>query len=470
MSEVCLVVREAERDWSGTIHGSCADRAVAALSADPVTIDELALAMARFAKPAPERRFFASFSRGLRAEPYDAGLVVIDLLARLVVVDSTYSAPGPEGFVRYHNGRSCTTKDLRYHLADDWLFVRDGDNWEHVAEKRRRDRATNPDRDTREVFYGRPLLEFVGRECFAAFVRRDEIAAGVRAQTAARARIRRAKEFNVAPDSCNESEQNDEESTPTTWPGHERDASAFRDALKDIHAAWLLTPRDDLGGESPREVALRRHKHINWDLEDRCRQWSSLGECPPGLAKSSHAFLHGGFGTHELVEYYGLVRELLWSCWEQLTEPAQSPKSGRLPEFFSVGDFLTTEVSRLGGIREAWLDAPDPEFHGRTPRSIIASERARLPEAVSGHDAIVDPDCPCCQMMGELSGPMFWHLDGSEMDDEFAFDMQHRTLEEWAAERKEWEEQSKRYHDCDRRELPWEEPTGDFDEPSELPF
>jgi hypothetical protein len=48
--------------------------------------------------------------------------------------------------------------------------------------------------------------------------------------------------------------------------------------------------------------------------------------------------------------------------------------------------------------------------------------------------------------------------------------MQHRTLEEWAAERKEWEEQSKRYHDCDRRELPWEEPTGDFDEPSELPF
>ncbi len=30
MSEVRLVVREADRDWSGTIHGSCADRAIAA--------------------------------------------------------------------------------------------------------------------------------------------------------------------------------------------------------------------------------------------------------------------------------------------------------------------------------------------------------------------------------------------------------------------------------------------------------
>jgi hypothetical protein len=30
-------------------------------------------------------------------------------------------------------------------------------------------------------------------------------------------------------------------------------------------------------------------------------------------------------------------------------------------------------------------DKPDPELHGRTPRSIIARERARLPEGMSGH-------------------------------------------------------------------------------------
>jgi hypothetical protein len=35
MSEVRLVIREAEQDWSGIVHGSEADHAIAALSADP---------------------------------------------------------------------------------------------------------------------------------------------------------------------------------------------------------------------------------------------------------------------------------------------------------------------------------------------------------------------------------------------------------------------------------------------------
>ena len=48
MSEVRLVVREQDRDWSGTIHGSCADMAVATLSADPLTMDELEAAVRRF--------------------------------------------------------------------------------------------------------------------------------------------------------------------------------------------------------------------------------------------------------------------------------------------------------------------------------------------------------------------------------------------------------------------------------------
>jgi len=137
MSEVRLIVREAERDWSGTIHASCADRAVVALSADPVTMEELEVAVTRFAKPVPKCRFFANLSHGLRDDPYDAGLVVIDLVARLVAVDSTYSSPGPEGIVWYHDGRCCTKTGLRYHLAEDWFFSSDGNHWKHVAEDRR---------------------------------------------------------------------------------------------------------------------------------------------------------------------------------------------------------------------------------------------------------------------------------------------------------------------------------------------
>ncbi len=419
MSEVRLVVREAACDWSGTIHGSCAERAVAALSADPATMEELEAAMERFAKPLPQSDLLANLSPGLRAEPYDAGLVVIDLFARLVVADSTYGSPGPEGSVWYHDGQCCTETALRYHLADDWLFSSDGDQWEHLSEVRRRERAARPIRDARSVFYGRPMLEFVARESFAAFARRDEIAVDASRLT-------------------------DEEITPEPWPGQERSASPYYDTIKQIHATWLLTPRDDLGA-CPREIALDRHEHLTWDLQDRCEQWSRLGEGPRGLSESSDAFQYGGFGTHELVMYYELVRELLWSCWEQLTERAQAPSVGHGPEWFTVGDFLTTEVPRLESVREAWLDTPDPEFDGRTPRSIITRERARLPEAMSGDEALIDPDCPCCQMMDEMCGPGFWNLDSSGMDDDFAFDIYRRTREEWEEEQRGWEEHRGRF-------------------------
>jgi hypothetical protein len=447
MSEVRLVVREAGRDWSGTIHGSCADRAVAALSADPVTLEELEVAVARFAKSSAKRRFFANLAQGLCDEPYDAGLVVIDLVARLVVADSTYSSAGPKGVVLYHDGRCGTNTGLSYHLADDWLFSSDGDSWRSLAEKRRRERAATPILDARAVFYGRPMLEFVAREVFAAFARRDEIAAAVRAQWVEDARKHLAEKSNLSLDEVDAGGLTDEEIVPKTWPGQENYASPFYDTLKQIHADWLLTPREDLGGACPREIVLDGRDQLERDLQDRCQQWSLLDECPRGLEESSHSFRYGGFGTNELVMYYDLVRELLWSCWDQLTERARSPR----PEWLTAGDFLSTEIPRLEGTREAWLDTPDREFHSRTPRSIINRERARLPEGMSGHDAMVDPDCPCCQMMGEMSGPTFWHLDGCNMDDEFAFDLYRRTREEWEEERRGWEELGRRM-DAERSE------------------
>ena len=231
---------------------------------------------------------------------------------------------------------------------------------------------------------------------------------------------------------------------PATCSAEECDDGLFYDTLSRIHAAWLLTPRDDLGGECPRAIALDRHDHLVWDLQDRCEHWSSLGECPPGLAETSHAYRYAGFGTHELVKYYDFVRELLWSCWERLTELAQSPQEGHRPDSMMVGDFLATEVSRLEHVGQTWLDTPDPECHGRTPRAIIDRERARLPEGVSGREAMIDPDCPCCQMMGDMPGPWFWHLDGCNMDNDFAFDTSFRTREEWEAEQREWEERSRR--------------------------
>ena len=214
----------------------------------------------------------------------------------------------------------------------------------------------------------------------------------------------------------------------------------IEEAIREIHAAWLLTPRSDLGGASPREVALTQRDHLTWDLQDRCEQWSCLGECPRGLDESSFAYRYGGLGTHELVEYYELVRALLRSSWDHLASQTPETLSSSSLGPCSADRFVALEVPRLETVRDQWLDSPDPECHGRTPRSIIHRERARIPEVVSGHEAMVDPDCPCCQMMADMSGPIFWHLDGSGMDDDFAFDIVCRTRDEWEERQREWEE------------------------------
>jgi hypothetical protein len=100
----------------------------------------------------------------------------------------------------------------------------------------------------------------------------------------------------------------------------------------------------------------------------------------------------------------------------------------------------------LEKVRDQWLETPHSETRGRSPRSIIDRERARLPEGVSGSDAMIDSDCPCCQMMAETSGPWIWHFDGSGMDDDFAFDTRSRTRDEWDANQRKWEEFNRRFN------------------------
>src|SRR6266478_408881 len=107
MSEVKLNLVDAKRVLHGTIHGSVADACVAALSAEPETIEELEAALARYIKPRDTNAYFNWFSSihcptnffsvssaesgpihdfraALDTEPWDAGIVVIDLAARIV--------------------------------------------------------------------------------------------------------------------------------------------------------------------------------------------------------------------------------------------------------------------------------------------------------------------------------------------------------------------------------------------------
>jgi hypothetical protein len=368
------------------IHASQIDCLVAALSADPETIEELQAALRRYIHSHSRRDFFETWRPGTDDEPWDAGVCIIDLAARLVVIESTYDQPGPSGGVeiRLDDERA---KVVPYHLAEDWLFVREALGWEATADARRQARLAHPPLDARPILYGK-ACEFIVRNCL-------EQASG------------------------------------------RREKRDVYEAISNIHALWLTTPRDDLRRKAPRDVLLERHNHIVWDMQDRCEQWSILGGQPPALSRESAAYRFGGFGIHEIVLYYYLVRYLLEVCWDRLV--AERDEAAR-PD-------IAAEVAWVESMRDGWLESPNYEIiSGRTPESVIEKERIRVPEAMTRDEAIVDHDCPLCQMMADMPGPMFWHLDGCNMDDDFAFSF-HRTRDEWEAERRKWEEFNRRWEE-----------------------
>ena len=429
MSEVKLNLVDAHTILCGTIHGSVADSTVAALSAEPETIKELEVALSRYIKPGGSGEF-ASFQESSEIDPipWDAGLVVIDLAARVIASDSTYSDPGPEGTVRYHDGKQPTDVSISYHLPDDWRFVKSVEAYEWSAERRRRERQAAPPVDARAVLYGRPMIEFI-----------YDAAAKLRNQP----RI-------------------------PTGNAEEAHEEAAREIVQ-IHANWLTTPRADLRGRSPRDVMLEKQDLIELDMDSRCMQWSFQGEGPPCLPIDSFAYRFGGFGIHEWIVYYDLLRRLLRLAVAAKRTPDSFVESDRASRFL--------DASTLNRIKTDWLESPSKEYDGRTPAIIIDNERRRLPITMTAEQIMIDEDCECCRMMAmeaEMGfGPTFWHLDTSNMEEEFAFST-CLTRPEWEAEMRErkefdrkWErERQERREAIARGEIVDDEPwaSGAFDD------
>lgn len=460
MSEIKLNLTDAQHTISGAIHGSVADSCIAALSAEPETINELEAALARYNKPAGDINPFGWFRKhsGIDKELWDAGIVVIDLAARIIAVESTYSRPGPQGEVHYHDGVCATDTSIFYRLPNDWLFLDSIDQYEGLRDPRRRERRSAPPLDTRAILYGRSLLEFIVRESWSlnyqsATARDDDAIVEVeRSLTAHSGELTLVKAAGVSPaianslaghqpmaetlvgDNSSESVR-EAESQQSDAPDQD---DTLRQQISLLHAKWLMTPRDDLRGESPRDVLLARQDFVDYDLHTRSMQWSMQGEGPPCLATDSFAYRFAGFGTHEWVIYYDLVRHLLWRA------PCEKPERiGGGEPWRDEPRVLASEIARLEKFKTEWLEQPQEEYGGRIPALLIENERIRLPIAMRGHDMVMDDDCPVCQMMAndaELGMEVgFWHLDGSHMDDEFAFS-DLRTRGEWEARRREWEE------------------------------
>jgi len=444
MSEIKLNLLDSQTIIIATVHGAVGDALVAALSAEPETIDELEAALKRFEKC--ETIPASSLSRHARydidEEPYDAGILVIDLAARIVACESTYSLPGRDGSVDYHDGTQCTGFPLHYRLSSDWLFLRSIEDYLARCKERLRQRAALKPLDARAVLYGEPLLHFIVQNIELLNVRPVD--------------VRYALACRDLRDGDDEGEDN-----------------LLAEAVVDIHRRWLMTPREDLDGKSPREILFAKQDLINFDLNSRMDQWSYFLEQPPALSRDSHAYRYAGFGTHEWVMYYDLVRFLIWEAVDRVrrrpgldeTRPGldETPPGLDVPLSFSpsfslglcgteqsetvstVSNQNAALTAELEALKLTWLTEPNPHLDGYIPFQVIDNERRRLPEAMTGRSMVVDEDCPCCKMMGDESeaglGVYFCHFDGCNMEDEFAFSW-HATLEEWEEEQRknaEWD-------------------------------
>ena len=371
MSCVRFNISDRYQGISGDLHGSLTEPLIAALTAEPETIAEYESALRRYVGTelgSPPLQFFR---RHEDLEPYDAGIVAIDLPGRTVGFDTTYSIPCAAGRVRIPNEFADEDEVwIPYRVPDDWVFVESMPLYRGTRISQREDRLRRAPFDARPILFGRPMVTYI------------------------------ALAMSELSDPVEES-------------------------FANIHADWLMSKRKDLRDKTPREVFLNKLDFIDSDLQSRSFQWSLTKVCPPPLSKSSFAYLNAGFGTHEWVLYYDLFRFLLADAAER--RAFRNPVN------------VEAEIDRLSALRDEWLRTPDTEMSGRTPVDIIELERQRMNMTVSAKEALIDENCPCCVAMAEdFDTPMFWFLDGCNMDDRFEFST-YRTIEEWNAQQLERE-------------------------------
>lgn len=366
MSYVRFNISDRERTIHGDLHGSMTDPLIASLTAEPETIAEFEAALNRYIKSESDWPPLHGFREGMDLEPYDAGIVAIDLAGRTIGHDTTYSLPQIEGSVRVHSEFADDVRDeilIPYRLPDDWEIVDTIPCYEWAMPDRRDERSRRAPFDARPILFGRPMITHIARSIMEA-----------------------------------------------------RDLEA-EDLFADIHAKWLMTARQDLRNRTPREVLFEKQDFIAFDLHTRSLQWSFTKACPPPLARDSFAYINAGFGTHEWVLYYELIRHLL-------ADAAGRRKSGAVTD-------LESEIERLSKERDLWLRSPDSESWGRLPIDIIDLERRRMNITMTAQEILIDENCPCCVALAEdFDTPMFWHLDGCNMEDRFEFSP-FKTREEY---------------------------------------
>ncbi|MFM7115897.1 MAG: hypothetical protein ACKO0N_04615 [Planctomycetota bacterium] len=443
MSTVRLLVRASNGNWSGIVPSRLASRTIAALSADPASFEELQAAIRRFVGYPAGSEPLAELVPGDWDTPHDRGIVVLDLVARMIAANTGFGQLSRKGELLWLECEEPGEWDLTeallpFELAEDWLLSDQPDAWRELANERRETPSLSRF-DFRRVLYGRPLYEYVAVRVWDAY--REALAAGDLSTGRLSAEQLDASRPWFTPEGYIAEPDDDD---PPLDRFDFRGSNAEWAIIKRLHIDWLLTPRTDLREATPREMALAGHNQIAADLEDQSRRWTLLDAEPPAISSDSEAYRYSSFGTHEWVQYYDLVRELLWNSWFRLTASCSEssrfdPAAAVRPMADDRAAYRQAEIERLANRAEEWLDSPCFGPSSRTPREIIERERVRLPEIEKDHHAAFDADCPVCEMLRQSPGPIFWQLDGCHFDDDFAFDLYCESEEEWREKQIDWQ-------------------------------
>jgi hypothetical protein len=419
MQTIDLLVADQHLCLRGRVTTELAAAAIASLSADPFTWDELKHAMGRFVDWSGQ-----ADQLGLTVTPHSAVEptcadsdpppdCVIDLAARMLLTRWDQSAdPLP---VNWGGAAADPSSPLTYSLHPDWLIGSDVIGWRQTAWQRRQERLGSEEADPRTTLYGSAMLTFLIQRCQASSPSAPTVADAADPATSGAPASGAPASGDTAAD---ESLDNFKE-------------------LRRIGDEWLRTRPDPLQGASVWEVLERDRRHISSDMSTREAQWSRTGKPPVGLRETDTAYRRAGIGPHECYLYFDLLAHLievyLWR-WRQTSSDVAG---------------LAIEVEWLRQRRDAWLWQEDPEsMMGKPPREIIDLERRRIPLVVEAHDVLHD-DCPLCQMMmSEESGPVFCRLDGfgGPWDTEDEFD------DQWLDDEDEDEDEDEDDNDDDDQE------------------
>jgi len=373
-----LTVRERDLIHVWTIEEWTLYVAIAVLCDEPETSQEWAEAMRRYQPEHVLSETSMNFNDLAAARSPETPWCLIDLTSRTVVAGGGFELPEPDGAYEVSDGEIFEGFPIVWlNTPDNWTFQEVDENWQERIHQRAQVVAGQQRIKPRDILFGRPMLDHLVEE------------------------VRQAAEQQTAIDSDRQYELS-----------------------RKIHARWLMTARDDLMDQTPRQWLLGQRDHIGRDIQRRSEQWTRQGHAPPSLPVESAAYQYGGFGTIEVVLYFDLMRSLLAKAWELRQQ----------------GCAKEMMLERLADHRDQWMASPPEDgSSGMSSAELIESERRRMP--VTSDGSHLDCDCPICQAEADGDfGPAFMFFDGHhlEMEDEFAFSLTE-SQEEWEAEQLDYQ-------------------------------